>query len=175
MADMVLVGAIAGAHGVRGAVRVKSFTEAPEGVAAYGPVFDETGTRRFELRIVGPTKGGVIVQLAGVGDRNAAEALRGQRLYVPRTALPRTEDEEFYHADLVGLAVQTVAGEALGTVRAVHNHGAGDLIEVERAGALSVELPFTRAVVPVVDLAGRRLIVDPPAGLLDEARAEAEA
>lgn len=172
---MVLVGVIAGAHGVRGAVRVKSFTDAPESVAAYGPLFDESGERRFDLRLVGSTKGGVIAQLSGVSDRNAAEALRGQRLYVPRQALPETDEEEFYHADLIGMTVETVAGTVLGRVRAVQNYGAGDLIEVERDGGHSVELPFTRTVVPVVDLAARRLVVDPPAGLLDEVPAEAEA
>lgn len=164
---MVLVGVIAGAHGVRGAVRVKSFTEAPEGVAAYGPLYDETG-KRFDLRVVGATKGGVIARLAGVDDRNAAEALRGQQLYVPRSALPATEAEEFYQADLVGLAVETVGGEALGRVRAVHNYGAGDMLEVERPGRRSLDIPFTRAAVPVVDLAGGRLVVDPLPGLLEE-------
>jgi 16S rRNA processing protein RimM len=173
--DMVLVGVIVGAHGVRGAVRVKSFTEAPEGVAAYGPVFDETGAKRFELRVLGPTKGGIIAQLSGVTDRNAAEALRGLRLHVPRAALPAPAEEEFYHADLVGLTVQTVDGEVLGTVRAVQNYGAGDLIEVERPGMRSLELPFTRAVVPLVDLAAGRLVVDPPPGLVDGAPVPAEA
>ena len=172
--EMVMVGVIAGAHGVRGAVRVKSFTETPEGVAAYGPVYDESGSKRFDQRILGATKGGLIAKLSGVDDRNAAEALRGQRLCVPRTALPQTEEEEFYHADLVGLTVETVAGETLGRVRAVPNYGAGDLIEVERPGARSVELPFTRAVVPVVDLRGRRLVVEVPEGLLDEAPAQAD-
>ena len=167
MVERVLVGAIAGAHGVRGAVRIRSFTDDPAAVAAYGPVFDEAGARRLVLKIVGPTKGGVLAEIEGVRDRNAAEALQGVRLYVPREALPAPGEDEFYQADLVGLAVETADGTALGRVRAVQNFGAGDLLEVERPDGSTVSLPFTRAAVPVVDIAGGRIVADPPEGLLD--------
>jgi 16S rRNA processing protein RimM len=168
MVERVLVGAIAGAHGVRGAVRIRSVTDDPAAVAAYGPLFDETGTRTLVLKVVGPTKGGIIAEIDGVRDRTAAEALQGTRLYVPRTALPAPAADEFYQADLVGLAVETPDGAALGRVRAVQNFGAGDLLEVERADGSTVSLPFTRAAVPVVDVAGGRIVADPPEGLLDQ-------
>jgi len=164
----VCVGIIVGAHGVRGAVKVKSFTEDPEDVVAYGPLSDQRGARRFVLTPIGMARGNVLAMVEGVGERNAAEALRGTRLYIDRDALPPTEEDEFYHADLIGMAAETVAGEALGTVRAVYNHGAGDVIELVLPGGAMVALPFTKAVVPVVDLAGRRLVIDPPNGVLPE-------
>jgi 16S rRNA processing protein RimM len=173
----VCVGAIAGAQGVRGAVRIKSFTAAPEDVAAYGPVEDESGERRFALRLVGHAKGVVIGKIAGIDDRDAAEAMKGMRLYVARSALPTAGEEEYYHADLLGLTVELPDGTVLGQVRAVHDYGAGDSIEVMREVGGTVLVPFTRAAVPVVDLAGGRLVVDPPAGLLEtavEAAAEDE-
>jgi 16S rRNA processing protein RimM len=173
----VCVGAIAGAQGVRGAVRIKSFTAVPEDVAAYGPVEDESGQRRLTLRLVGHAKGVVIGKIAGIDDRDAAEAMKGMRLYVARSALPAAGEEEYYHADLLGLTAELPDGTVLGQVRAVHDYGAGDSIEVMRAVGGTVLVPFTRAAVPVVDLAGGRLVVDPPAGLLDrtvEAEAEEE-
>jgi 16S rRNA processing protein RimM len=167
MVERVLVGAVAGAHGVRGAVRIRSFTDDPAAVAAYGPVFDEAGAQ-LVLRVTGPTKGGVIAEIDGVRDRDAAEALRGVRLYVPRAALPSPEEDEFYQADLIGLAVETVDGASLGRVRSVQNFGGGDLLEVERADGSTVSLPFSRAAVPVVDIGAGRIVADPPAGLLDD-------
>jgi len=164
----VCVGAVAGVHGVRGAVRVKSFTAVPADVAAYGPVEDEAGTRRFRVKVVGERGGMVIATLSGVTDRDAAAALKGLRLYVDRAALPAAEEDEFYHADLIGLAVETADGAPFGTVRALHDFGAGDVIEIVPAeGGTPVVLPFTREVVPVVDLTAGRLVVVPPEGLLD--------
>jgi 16S rRNA processing protein RimM len=157
-----MVGVVVGAHGVRGAVRVKPFTAEPGAVAAYGPVEDEGGTRRFELRLIGEGKGVVVAKLAGVDDRNAAEALKGLRLYVPRAALPPPEEEEFYHADLLGLEAVTRDGDRLGTVRAVHEYGAGDSLEIALGDGGTLFVPFTKAAVPAVDLAGGRLVVDPP-------------
>src|SRR5215207_10652545 len=162
----VCVGVVTGAHGVRGAVRVKSFTAEPEGVAGYGPVEDERGERRLTLRLVGSAKGVMIAQIAGVEDRNAAEALRGLRLYLAREALPPPGEEEYYHADLIGLAAALADGTPVGTVRAVHDFGAGDTLEIERAEGQPVMVPFTRAVVPVVDLESGRIVVDSPPGLL---------
>jgi 16S rRNA processing protein RimM len=163
----VCVGVIVGAQGVRGAVRVKPFTADPDGVAAYGPVEDEGGARRFPLRIAGRARGVVIATIPGIEDRDAAEALKGVRLYVDRAALPTAEEEEYYHADLVGLAAVLADGTELGRVRAVHDFGAGDSLEIERPGAISVMVPFTKAAVPVVDLAGGKLVIDPPEGLFD--------
>jgi 16S rRNA processing protein RimM len=173
----VCVGAIAAAHGIKGEVKIKTFTADPLSVASYGPVSDESGVRQFRLNQV-RTAGGaagesvVLARLEGVTDRNAAEALRGLRLYVPRAALPAPEADEYYHHDLIGLAAVLVSGERLGTVEAVHNFGAGDLLEVSRDGASSVVVPFTNAVVPTVDLAAGKLVIDPPEGLLDEDKDE---
>jgi 16S rRNA processing protein RimM len=161
------VGIVTGAHGVRGAVRLKSFTAEPESIAAYGPLEDEKGERRFALRLVGSAKGVLIAVIPGIDDRDRAEALRGLRLYLRRSALPPPDEDEYYHADLIGLAVTLADGTALGTVRAVHDLGAGDTLEVERLAGPPVMVPFTRAVVPVVDLDAGRLFIDPPPGLLE--------
>ena len=166
-AARICVGVITGAQGVRGAVRIKSFTAVAADVAAYGPLEDESRTRRFELRLVGQAKGVLVGVIAGIADRDAAEALKGRRLYVARSTLPEPEAEEYYHADLIGLAAELEDGTVLGEVRAVWDFGAGDSLEVARPGAATVMVPFTRAVVPVVDLAGRRLVVAPPPGLIE--------
>jgi 16S rRNA processing protein RimM len=152
---------------VQGAVRIKSFTEAPEDVARYGPLADDTGGRHFELRLIGAGKGVLIARLSGVEDRNQAEALRGLRLYLPRVALPQPDAEEFYHADLIGLEAVLGNGTPIGRVRAIYDFGAGDTLELERPGAPPVMVPFTRAVVPSIELAAGRLVLDPPPGLLD--------
>jgi len=162
-ADRLCLAVITGAHGVRGLVRLKSFTEDPESVAAYGPLTDEAGRRQFQLQLKGRVKGVLLAALEGVTDRDAAEALRGQRLYVERAALPPPEDpEEFYHADLIGLRVETEAGDLLGEVMAVHDFGAGDLLEVAPPEGRAFYLPFTREAVPRIELAARRLVADPP-------------
>ena len=163
------MGIVGAPHGVRGSVRVKSFTDAPEAIANYGALEDESGGRRFTLRVVGAAKGDgmVIAELSGVADRDQAEALRGLRLYAPRAVLPATAEDEFYHADLVGLAAVLDDGARLGTVIAVHDFGAGDVIEIARAAGQPVLVPFTKAAVPVVDIAGGRIVIDPPEGLFD--------
>jgi 16S rRNA processing protein RimM len=167
MPDRVCLGAVAGAFGVHGEVRLKSFCAEPAAIAGYGPLWTEDGTRAFEVRLSKPLQGAFAARLSGIGTREAAEALRGTRLYADRARLPPTGDDEFYHADLIGMAVLDTGGAALGVVRAIHDHGAGDLIEIAREGAESVLLPFTRATVPTVDLAAGRLIADPPEGLFD--------
>ena len=169
------VGIITGAQGVRGAVRIKSFTAVPEDVAAYGPVADEAGQREFALRPVGRAKGVVIATIAGVADRDAAERLKGVRLYVARDKLPAPGDEEYYHADLIGLAAVLRDGTPLGRVRAVHEYGAGDSLEVVSESGVTVMVPFTRAAVPEVDLAAGRLVIEPLDGLLDNRPVEADA
>lgn len=164
--ERVCLGVIVAAHGVRGQVRIKPFTEAPEDVAAYGTVEDEAGARRFEIEVAGRAKGTVIARIEGVEDRTAAERLRGTRLYVDRAALPAIEeDETYYHADLIGLAVEDRAGRPLGRVVAVNDFGAGDVLELEDPEGAPLVLPFTRQVVPVVDLEGGRLVAEPPADL----------
>jgi 16S rRNA processing protein RimM len=169
----VCMGVVGAPHGVRGAVRIKSFTDAPAAIASYGALEDESG-QQFTLRIIGSAKGDgmVIAALSGVADRDRAEALRGLRLYAPRAALPPPADDEFYHADLVGLAAALGDDTPLGKVIAVHDFGAGDMLEIQRDLGAPVLVPFTRAVVPVVDLAGGRVVIDPPDGLFDAPRRE---
>jgi 16S rRNA processing protein RimM len=152
-------------------VRIKSFTQAPEDIARYGPLTDEAGDRCFELSLVGAVKGVVLARLSGIEDRGQAEALRGLRLHLPRAALPQTEAEEYYHADLIGLEAVLGDGTRVGRVRAIHDFGAGDTLELARPGASPVMVPFTRAVVPSIELAAGRLVLDPPPGLLDESKA----
>lgn len=161
--DRVCVGAIAGAHGIRGRVRIKSFTEEPADVAAYGPVTDESGGRRFEIAVE-EVKGDVVVAaVRGVGDRTAAEGLRGLRLYVARAALPETEEDEFYHSDLLGLRADYADGTAAGTVRAIIPAGATEVLEIDPGpGTETLLVPFTKAAVPEIDLAAGRIVVVPP-------------
>ena len=165
--ERICVGVIVGAQGVRGAVRIKPFTAEPRDVAAYGPVTDATGARKFRLKVTDVRGGVAIATLAGIGDRNAAEALKGIELHVPRAALPPPEEDEFYHADLIGLPVELEDGTLFGRVRSLDDYGAGDVIEVERADrGMPLALPFTRDFVPVVDVAGKRVVVAPPENLL---------
>jgi 16S rRNA processing protein RimM len=158
----VLLGRIAGAHGIRGEVLIKSFTAAPEDIGAYGALSTEDGARAFEIASARPTAKGVVARLKGVADRNAAEALRGIDLYVARDRLPPPSDDEFYYADLIGMTAVTADGATFGEIVAVQNFGAGDLIEVRLAGKTKTELfPFTDTVVPEVDVAARRVTVVP--------------
>ena len=164
----VCLGIVTAAHGVRGAVKVKSFAQNPRDVAGYGPLEDEDGTARYTLRVIGAAKGDVVVaKLSGVADRDTAEAMRGSRLYLPREALPAPAEEEYYHADLIGLAALLGDGERLGEVRAIHDFGAGDTLEIVRPEGQPVMVPFTRAAVPVIDVAAGHIVLDPPEGLID--------
>lgn len=179
--ERVCVGVVTGAHGVRGAFRVTSFTADPDDIAAYGPVCaahgpenKARGERRLTLKVVGHTKGQIVVMADGIADRDAAEALKGARLYVARARLPEAAEEEYYHADLIGLVAEDAAGAILGHVRAVADYGAGDLIEIARTGGETVLVPFTRAIVPVVDLEGGRIVIDPPEGLFESESPEDE-
>jgi len=169
MSDRICVGAIAGSFGVRGEVRLKSFCAEPQDIATYGPLTTEDGARSFDVSITRPVKNGFAAKLSGVRGKEAADALKGTRLYANRDALPTLPDDEFYHADLIGLAVMDTGGGSLGEVTAVHNHGASDLLEVRTGGKpATVLVPFTRDVVPTVDLGAKRVIVDPPEGLFDD-------
>ena len=159
----ICVAAIAGAQGVRGAVRIKSFTEDPASIGALAGLADEHG-RPVRLTVSETRGDRVIARIEGVGDRDSAQALKGTRLYIPRAALPDAAEDEYYHADLIGLAVETLDGAARGTVKAMHDFGAGDIVEIDGDGAAFL-MPFNGATVPHVDLGGRRMVVDPPPGL----------
>ena len=161
MTDRICVGAIAGAFGVRGEVRLKSFCSDPADIATYSPLTSEDGTRRFEVSLTREVTGALGARIKGIATKEDADALRGVTLWAPRSALPALPDDEFYHADLIGLEVVDTGGKSLGRVRALYDHGAGDIIEVV-GGTQVLMLPFTRAVVPTVDLAARRIVVDPP-------------
>lgn len=163
--DWILVGRLAGSYGVRGEVRLKSFCAQPEAIAAYAPLADRHG-RAFEVSLGRAIKGGFSARLSGVTTKEAADALKGTDLFAARDRLPSLPDDEFYHTDLIGLDVVDTGGARLGRVKAVHNNGADDLLEVHGPGLkTSVLLPFTRACVPTVDLAAGRLVADPPDGL----------
>ncbi|HSV27956.1 MAG TPA: ribosome maturation factor RimM [Candidatus Omnitrophota bacterium] len=162
MASRVCVGAVVGAHGVRGGVRIKSFTDCPQDVGSYGPVEDESGERRFKLKVTGEAKGLVIATLEGVKDRDAAEALRGTRLYVPRARLPKLEEDEFLVSDLVGLEARNEAGEVVGIVRGVADFGAGEVVDIALKAGGSLMVPFTKAAVPEVDVRGGWLAFETP-------------
>jgi 16S rRNA processing protein RimM len=159
----ILLGRIAGAHGIRGEVVIHAYTQAPENIGAYGALIDAGAARQFKIKVVRVTPKGVIARIAGVADRNAAEALRGVELYVDRARLPAAADGEFYHADLIGLTAVDPEGKTIGAVVAVQNFGAGDLLEIRLADKLKTELvPFTDTHVPEVDVAGGRIVVALP-------------
>ena len=164
-AGRVCVGRIGAAHGTRGEVRLWSFTADPMAIKDYGALATADGTRSFTIETLRPGKDFLVARLVGIADRTAAEALCNLDLYIARERLPPADADEFYHSDLIGLAVVAGDGRTLGSVVALHNFGATDLIEVRpTVGSTTVMLPFTEAVVPVVDVAGGRIVVDPPAG-----------
>ena len=160
----ICVGAVAGAHGVKGDVRIKTFTENPMDIAAYGALLDEAGQNTFEILNTYPDKMGARVRFRNVTSRSQAEALRGTRLYVERDHLPELDEEDFYHTDLIGLTAVTVQGEKLGMVKAVHNFGSADLLEIE-----GQFIPFTKINVPEIDFKLGKLTVIPPQDFEDEA------
>lgn len=166
--DLVCVGAIAGAFGIRGEVRLKSFCANPEDIASYGLLFTKDGARRFEVTLTRAIPQGFAARLSGIATREQADEMKGTTLHADRARLPSLGDDEFYHADLIGLAVLDTGGVVIGRVSAVHNHGAGDILEVQRPGQKAAALlPFTREIVPTVDLASGRIIADVPEGLLE--------
>jgi len=160
--DRVLLGVVLAPHGVHGLVRIKSFTENPTALGSYGPLSDETGKKEYRVEALSAARGAVLARIEGVADRLSAEALRGLRLYVPRSALPVTGAKEWYEADLIGLAAVGLDGREWGKVVAFHDFGAGLVIEVSG----NVMLPFTDESVPEIDVEGGRVVVEPPAGLL---------
>ena len=172
-ATLLLLGAIGAPRGIKGEVRIKSFTANPKDIAAYGPLWDEKAARTFRVKVVGETKGHLIARIDGVSDRNAAEALKGTRLYVPRDVLPPADDGAFYHVDLIGLRAETTKGEFLGEVQAVFDHGAGDVLDIGGGPYKGLVVPFTLDVVPEVDIKTGRITIEPPEGLLEPAEDEA--
>ena len=165
MVERICVARIGAAHGIRGEVKLWSFTEDPAAVANYGPLETQDGTRRFEIEAMRPAKDHFVARIAGVSDRDAAEKLRNLELYIPRAQLPKIdEDDTFYHVDLVGLDAVTPDGVQIGTVHALHNFGAGDIIEIAPVGGGEpLMLPFNDTTVPKIDLAAKQIVVVRPA------------
>ena len=162
MPQQVCVARIGAAHGVRGAVKLWTFTEDPLAVTRYGALSTKDGARQFEVAHAREAKGFLVATLKGVTTRNQAERLNGLELYVAREKLPATDENEYYHADLIGLAAVTTQDEPLGRVIAIHNFGAGDIIEIAPPRGATMLLPFSNTVVPDVDLAGGRVVIDLP-------------
>lgn len=162
--NLICVGAISGAFGVRGEVRIKSFCADPAAIADYNPLTTEAG-KVYDIGITRTLKGGFAAVISDVDNKEDADALRNTRLYTHRDNLPALPDDEFYHSDLIGLTVVDTGGEVLGKVKTVQNHGAGDILEITGANLKApVLLPFTQAIVPTVDIAAGRLVLDPPEG-----------
>ena len=166
MTDRIILGQLAGAFGVKGEVRLKSFCADPADIARYTPLTTEAGRVFRVIVLTGATTGALIARIEGITTPEEANALKGQALYADRAVLPALPDDEYYHSDLIGLPVHDTGGALLGQVKAVVNHGAGDLLDIQRPDGGAVMLPFTRAAVPTVDLTAGRIIADPPDGLL---------
>ncbi len=160
--SQICVARIGAAHGVRGAVKLWTFTEDPLAVKRYGQLMTKDGARQFEVTHVREAKGHLVATLKGIATREEAERLNGVELYVAREKLPATSEDEYYHTDLIGLAAVNAAGEPLGRVIAIHNFGAGDIIEVAPPNGATMLLPFSNAVVPTVDLEGGRVVIELP-------------
>jgi 16S rRNA processing protein RimM len=162
MPSQICVARIGVAHGVRGAVKLWTFTEDPLAVKHYGPLSTKDGARQFEVTHVREAKDHLVAMLKGVASREDAERINGIELYIARDKLPETDEDEYYHADLIGLAAVNAANEPVGRVVAIHNFGAGDIIEIAPAHGPTMLLPFTNAVVPTVDLANERVVIELP-------------
>lgn len=175
MSAPICVARIGAAHGVRGAVKLWTFTEDPLAVKHYGPLTTKDGARKFEVATAREAKGHLVATLKGIANREEAERLNGIELYIAREKLPATDEDEYYHADLIGLAAVSAAGEPIGRVTAIHNFGAGDIIEIAPPHRPTMLLPFTNAVVPTVDLAAGRVVIVLPDEIDGDDPAEADA
>jgi 16S rRNA processing protein RimM len=158
----ICVARIGAAHGVRGAVKLWTFTEDPLAVKHYGPLTTKDGARKFEVATAREANGHLVATLKGIATREEAERLNGIELYIAREKLPATDEDEYYHADLIGLSAVNAADEPIGRVTAIHNFGAGDIIEIAPPHGATLLLPFTNAVVPTVDLAAGRVVIALP-------------
>jgi 16S rRNA processing protein RimM len=175
MPPQICIARIGAAHGVRGAVKLWTFTDDPMAVLQYGALATKDGSRSFEIATAREAKSHLIATLKGVATREDAERLNGVELYIAREQLPATGDDEYYHADLIGLAAVDAAGEPLGRVIAIHNFGAGDIIEIAPPHGPTLLLPFTNAVVPTVDLANGRVVIELPAEIVGDDPSSADA
>jgi 16S rRNA processing protein RimM len=162
MPPQICVARIGAPHGVRGAVKLWTFTEDPLAVKRYGPLLTKDGVRQFEVTSAREAKGHLVATLKGIATREDAERLNGIELYVAREKLPDTDEDEYYHVDLIGLTAVNAANEPLGRVIAIHNFGAGDIIEIAPPSGATMLLPFTNAVVPTVDVAAGRVVIELP-------------
>jgi 16S rRNA processing protein RimM len=169
MAGQICIARIGAAHGVRGAVKLWTFTEDPLAVMSYGPLATKDGARSFEVATAREAKGHLVATLKGIATREDAERLNGIELYIAREKLPATDEDEYYHADLIGLAAVNTANEPLGRVIAIHNFGAGDIIEIAPPHGATMLLPFTNAMVPSVDLKAGRVVIELPAEIEGDA------
>ena len=163
MATQICIARIGAAHGMRGAVKLWTFTEDPLAVTHYGPLATKDGARSFEVATAREAKGHLVATLKGIATREEAERLNGIELYITREKLPATDEDEYYHADLIGLSAVNAANEPLGRVIAIHNFGAGDIIEIAPPSGATLLLPFTNAVVPSVDLKAGHVVIELPA------------
>lgn len=159
---LICVGVISTVHGVRGQVKIKSFMADESSIGELDVLYNKQGEPAYKINVTGGVKGALIAWVEGVSDRNAAEALKGRELYIPRDLLPEIEDDEFYYEDLIGLSAVSTDGEALGSVKAIHNYGAGDIIEVVGSDGKEFMYPFTKQFVPKVDIAGKKVVIDIP-------------
>jgi 16S rRNA processing protein RimM len=174
MPPQICIARIGAAHGVRGAVKLWTFTEDPLAVKSYGPLATKDGARQFEVTHAREAKGHLVATLKGIATREDAERLNGIELYIARDKLPATDENEYYHADLIGLAAVTPAQEPLGRVIAIHNFGAGDIIEIAPSQGATMLLPFTNAIVPSVDLKGGRVVIELPEEIEGDAATDAD-
>ena len=165
--QLISLGTIATAHGIRGEVKLRSFTADPYDITSYGPLSDKTG-KQYNITVTGGTKDALIARIEGVTTRDAAEALRNTELFVARDALPETDEHEYYHADLIGIKLSLESGEAFGTITGVHNFGAGDLVAVMLASGEEELLPFSKATFPNFDIKKGMGIIVPPEVIADE-------
>ena len=170
--DLVFVGVVTGARGLKGELRVKTFTAEPDALFDYGPLLSEDGSKTYKGKILGQAKGQLLVRLDGVGNRDQADAVKGLKLFVPRDALPTPDEDEFYYDDLIGLQAELVDGTPFGTIHWVLDAGAGVSLEIQTAGG-TVLVPFTKAAVPVVSVTEGKVVIDPPDGLLEPPPPEA--
>ena len=159
--QLICIGAVAGAFGVHGQIKVKPFTGDPKAVTSYGPLLDENGntvlTPGKKTRLA---KAFVVISAAEVKNRDQAEALKSTKLYIHRSALPAPGEDEFYYTDLIGLPVETTEGEPKGKIKAIHNFGGGDLLEIQSPHEKDWYHPFTKLAVPTIDIKGGRVIID---------------
>jgi 16S rRNA processing protein RimM len=167
MSELICVGSISGAFGVRGELRVKSFCANSSDLAHYTPLLTEDGEQSYELSLIGEIKNGFSARIVGIDTKEAADALRGVSLFARREDLPELPVDEYYYSDLMGFEVADTGGVFIGTVKTVVNHGADDLLEISIPGASDTALvPFTKIFVPKVDMNTKIIVIDPPEGLL---------